>query len=65
MAYNTPTAYKTDNQVVSRTISPSDAGATSNSNFVTERIYKGFSSNNVNATFLSKRPGGRQIFECF
>tara|TARA_B100000470_G_C19783566_1_gene388823 strand:+ start:691 stop:1161 length:471 start_codon:yes stop_codon:yes gene_type:complete len=50
MAYNTPTAYKTDNQVVSRTISPSDAGATSNSNFVTERIYKGFSSNNANAT---------------
>jgi len=49
MAYNTPVSYGTDRTVVSRTISPSDSGATTNSTYVSPRIYKGFSSNNPNA----------------
>ena len=50
MAYSTPTIYGTNTEVVSRTISPSDIGATSHSNYVSPRIYKGFSSNNKFAT---------------
>ena len=49
MAYNTPVTYGTDRTVASRTISPSDSGATTNSTYVSPRIYKGFSSNNPNA----------------
>jgi phage baseplate assembly protein W len=49
MAYNTPTAYGTNDNVASRTISPSDGGATAHSNYSSPRIYKGFSSNNPNA----------------
>ena len=48
MVYNTPTAY--GNGSTSRTISPSSSGVDSyGGNYVTERIYKGFSSNNPNA----------------
>ncbi len=49
MAYNTPVNYGTDRTVASRTISPADSGATTNSTYVSPRIYKGFSSNNPNA----------------
>tara|TARA_Y100001970_G_C14201899_1_gene841602 strand:+ start:1529 stop:2005 length:477 start_codon:yes stop_codon:yes gene_type:complete len=49
MAYNTPVTYGTDRTVASRTISPSDSGATTHSTYVSPRIYKGFSSNNPNA----------------
>ena len=41
MAYNTPVSYGTDRTVVSRTISPSDSGVTTNSTYVSPRIYKG------------------------
>tara|TARA_Y100000590_G_scaffold181109_2_gene206429 strand:- start:8208 stop:8681 length:474 start_codon:yes stop_codon:yes gene_type:complete len=49
MAYNTPVNYRTNDVTASGTISPSSSGAESSSNYVTERIYKGFSSNNPNA----------------
>jgi phage baseplate assembly protein W len=49
MAYNTPVNYGTDRSVASRTISPSQSGALSNSTYVSPRVYKGFSSNNPNA----------------
>ena len=48
MAFRTPVTYGTDRSVVSRTISPS-SGATTHSTYSSPRIYKGFSSNNINA----------------
>tara|TARA_B100000029_G_scaffold514447_1_gene617280 strand:- start:10988 stop:11461 length:474 start_codon:yes stop_codon:yes gene_type:complete len=49
MAYNTPVNYKTNDVTASGTISPSSSGAETHSNYSTEKIYKGFSSNNPNA----------------
>lgn len=50
MAYNnTPTSYDSSTGNNVRTISPSSTVQNPNSNYVTTKIYRGFSSNNPNA----------------
>lgn len=48
MAYNTPTSYNSSTGSNVQVISPSNVQKT-NSNYVTKKIYRGFSSNNSNA----------------
>lgn len=46
MAYNTPTSYNSSTGDRVRVISPASAVSNPNSNYVTRRIYRGFSTNN-------------------
>ena len=48
MAYNTPTSYNSSNGNSGRVVSPSNV-SNPNSNYVTAKIYRGFSSNNPTA----------------
>tara|TARA_B100000989_G_scaffold287272_1_gene256750 strand:+ start:1156 stop:1689 length:534 start_codon:yes stop_codon:yes gene_type:complete len=49
MAYNTPTSYNGSMGNSVRTISPSSNVQNPSTNYVTSKIYRGFSSNNSNA----------------
>ena len=49
MAYNTPTSYNGSMGNSVRTISPSSNVQNPSTNYVTQKIYRGFSSNNPNA----------------
>ena len=49
MAYNTPTSYNGSMGNSVRTISPSSNVQDSSTNYVTSKIYRGFSSNNPSA----------------
>jgi phage baseplate assembly protein W len=46
MAYNTPTSYNSSTGDRVRVISPASTVSDPNSNYVTKRIYRGFSTNN-------------------
>lgn len=48
MAYNTPTSYNSSNGNSGRVVSPSNV-SNPNSNYVTAKVYRGFSSNNPTA----------------
>ena len=49
MAYNTPISYNGSMGNSVRTISPSSNVQNPSTNYVTQKIYRGFSSNNPNA----------------
>jgi len=49
MAYNTPTSYNSSTGDRVRVISPASTVSDPNSNYVTAKVYRGFSSNNPNA----------------